>query len=535
MQKTGGQRSRDQRGGERDGDRDRDRDRDRADKDGFRSALPRPDVAALKREIASHDKEISACNKELSEIKSKQDKIRNERNGGRQEFDNAKRKMGKLMEAKKALHAEKNTIEASREASHKKIGAGQDKEKAAKSAIKFSSVEAIDKQVAELSKRQAHTSMSLTEEKNLVKEIQTLTLSKKSFASLQELKAATDRERALKSGIDKAYTEKNLQLKEIYKQVDAQKLVLDGLNKNSSESGKLIPEFKKRQEELRALVETQNAAVKTLRLQIKEKESEHAVAVAAEKTLFLEDQAERKKKEEEAELARHPYEEEMHICDFLVTYLSTKFVADSKGDSPSTATTTATAPSADSVSAFAGMKSLKRDDDETFMGGVVKKKGKKKGGQNSKEDITHTHESLEQFSSIGVTAPAKISSVSETLTELAQKKEYFNGLQRGAIPSLKTIRAKKNNAKAVGGSGGKSDKKAASKKTIFNMESKSEYPGLWALLVFIINYIWALLLHCLPNTQNGSILKWKLNFWNFFVIITAICDDIPLKGIYISV
>ena len=112
------------------------------------------------------------------------------------------------------------------------------------------------------------------------------------------------------------------------------------------------------------------------------------------------------------------------------------------------------------------------------MGGVVKKKGKKKGGQNSKEDITHTHESLEQFSSIGVTAPAKISSVSETLTELAQKKEYFNGLQRGAIPSLKTIRAKKNNAKAVGGSGGKSDKKAASKKTIFNMESKSEYPGL---------------------------------------------------------
>lgn len=476
MQKTGGPRSRDQRGGDRDGDRERDRDnRDRADKDGFRSALSRPDIAGLKRDIALHDKEIANCNKELSEIKRKQDKIRNERNGGRQEFDNAKRKMGKLMETKKGLHAEKNAIEASREASHKKIGAGQDKEKAAKSAIKFSSVEAIDKQISELSKRQAHTSMSLTEEKNLVKEIQTLTLSKKGFAALQELKAATDRERAVKSGIDKKYTEKNMQLKELYKQVDAQKLILDGMNKNSSESGKQLPEFKKRQEELRALVETENAAVKALRVSIKEKEDEHAVKVAAEKKVFMEEQAELKKKEEAEELARHPYEEEMYVCDFLVGYLSTKCVVDSKAEPATTATISE--PSTDKASAFAGMKSLKRDDDETFMGGVSKKKGKKKGGQNSKDEITHTHESLEHFSSIGVTAPAKIASVSETLAELAEKKEYFNGLERGAIPSLKTIRSKQANTSKSSANGGKNDKKT-SKKTVFNMESKSEYPGL---------------------------------------------------------
>lgn len=470
MQKTGGQRSRDQRGG------DRDRDRDRPDKDGFRSALPRPDTGALKRDIGAHDKEIAVCNKELNEIKSKQDKIRQDRNGGRQEFDKAKGLMSKLMDKKKKLHAEKNAIEARREASHKKVIAGQDKEKAARAEIKFGSVDAIDKKIKELETRQARTSMSLTEEKNLVKEIKTLNLSKKGFAALVELKALTDRERALKSGIDKELTEKNIELKGLYKELDAQKVVLDALNKTNMESSKHLPAFKKRQEELRAQIETENAAVKALREQIKEKEAVHAAAVAEEKIVWKAEQVEIKKKLEAEELAKHPYEEEMYVCDFLVKYLSTKCVvdADSKVESTSEASTAA----AVNTSAFAGMKSLKRDDDESFMGGAVKKKSKKKGGQNNKDDITHTHESLEYFSSIGVKAPLKLSSVTESLKELEEKKEYFNALERGAIPSLKSLRANKGNTGEAKSSSGRSTGKKNAAKTVFNLESKTDYPGL---------------------------------------------------------
>lgn len=471
MQKSGGQRNRDQRGG----DRDRDRDRDKADKDGFRSALPRPDTGALKREIGIHDKEIAACNKELNEIKGKQDKIRNERNGGRQEFDKAKRLMAKLMDNKKKLHTEKSAIEARREASHKKIIAGQDKEKAARAEIKFGSVDAIDKKIKELETRQARTSMSLTEEKNLVKEIKTLNLSKKGFATLEELKALTDRERALKSGIDKELTEKNIQLKGVYKEVDAQRAVLDDLNKTSLESSKHLPAFKKRQEELRAQVETENAAVKALREQIQEKEKVHAAAVAEEKKTWKVEQAEIKKKLEAEELAKHPYEEEMYVCDFLVKYLTTKCVVDS--DSKVESTSKASTTSDVDTSAFVGMKSLKRDD-ETFMGGAVKKKSKKKGGQNNKDDISHTHESLEYFSSIGVKAPMKLSSVTESLKELEEKKEYFNTLERGAIPSLKSLRAKKGNSGDEKSSGGKSQGKKNVSKTVFNLESTADYPGL---------------------------------------------------------
>jgi hypothetical protein len=477
MQSTSGQRSREQRGGDRDYNRD---NKDRVDKDGFRSALPRPDVAGLKRDIAAHDKEIAIHNKELSDIRSSQEKIRIERNGGRQEFENARRAMGKLMNIKKALHAEKSAIEVTRDASFKKIGVGQEKEKAAKSAIKFSSVEAIDNQIKELEKRQARTSMSLTEEKNLVKEITALTISKKSFGSLLELKAATDRERALKSGIDKKYSEKNGELKEIYKKIDAQKVVMDAMNKTTAEGSQQLPAFKQRQGELHALIEAETAAIKALRGHIKEREEAHAEAVAAEKALFKEELAVLKQKEEAEELARHPYEEEMRICDFLITYLSTKCVQDAKSEVGSPV-----ASSTDS-SAFAGMRSLKRDDDEQFMGGVAKKKGKKKGGQNNKDEITHTHESLEQFSSVHVTAPAKVTSVSTTLKELSEKKEYFNGLERGAIPSLRTTRASKQStankpaATGTGTGGGKTDKKGGGggKKSVFNMESKSEYPGL---------------------------------------------------------
>ena len=479
MQKTGGQKQQRERGngnGKDRGDRERDRgerDWDRADKDGFRSSLPRPDTHSLKRDITSHEKEILSCNKELNEIKSKQDKIRNERNGGRQEFDKAKKVMAKLLDTKKRLHAEKNEIEARREVSHKKIMAGQDKEKAAKSEIKFGSVDAIDRKIKELETRQARTSMSLTEEKNLVKEIKSLNLSKKDFAALVELKATTDRERALKSGIDKQMTEKNAELKAVYKELDAQKVVLDALNKNNSESSKQLPAFKKRQEELRATIETENAAIKDLRQQIKDKEEVHAAAVADEKLKWKEEQVELKKKLEAEELAKHPYEEEMYICDFLVTYLSTKCVVDSKPDTSAQATTSA--PSVD-TSAFSGMKSLKRDDDETFMGGAVKKKSKKKGGQNNKDDITHTHESLEYFSSIGVNAPLKLSSVADSLKELDEKKKYFDTLERGAIPSLKSLRSKQSasQSKTVGSKKDNSKKK----QSVFNMESKTDYPGL---------------------------------------------------------
>lgn len=472
MQKAGGQRNRDNRGGDRDYD-----NRSKVDKDGFRSALPRPDIARLKRDIATHDKEIATFNKEISEIKSSQEKIRNERNSGRQEFENAKRAMSKLLNTKKALHAEKSEIEATREAAHKKITAGQDKEKAAKASIKFNSVEAIDKQIKELEKRQARTSMSLMEEKNLVKEITALTLSKKTFDVLSELKAATDRERVLKSGIDKKLADKNGELKEVYKKIDAQKAILDSFNKTSSAVSKKLPGLKKRQEELRALIDAEMVEIKNLRASIKEKEEAHAAAVAEEKKVFLEELAEKRKKEEEAELLRHPYEEEMFICDFLINYLSAKVGSEAKDEAP------VTAPAPDQ---FSGMKSLKRDDaEETFMGGVVKKKSKKKGGQNNKDGITHNHESLEKFSSIQVAAPAKTSSVEATLKELAEKKEYFNGLERGAIPSLKSLRDKKASSKQTSSDStvdqkkkGGEKKKSGAKKTVFNMESTAEYPEL---------------------------------------------------------
>lgn len=452
------------------GDRESRDSRDNRDKDGFRSSLPRPDVSAYKRDIAQRDNEVAKCIQELNEIKSKQDKIRNERNHGRKEFDEAKSLMSKLINKKKEIFAERNTIQASRDASHKRIVNCQEKEKQARSAIKFNSIDAIDKQIKELETRQSRTSMSLTEEKNLVKEIKALNLSKKSFAALSDMKSETDREKAAKSSIDQAFSEINAKLKEINQRLDAQKVVLDGLNKTSSETGKMIPEFKKRQDELRATIDAENAAIKALRVSIKEKEDGHAVAVAEEKKKWKEEQAELKKKREAEELAKHPYEEEMYICDFLINYLSSKFSSDAKDDAAETPSSTTTS-SLDTV--FAGMKSLKRNDDETFMGGgVVKKKGKKKGGQNNKEDITHTHESLENFSSVGVAAPAKLSAVPDCLKQLNEKKEYFNTLERGAIPSLKSLRAKKESGKSS------SKSKSSKQKEVLNVESNAEYPGL---------------------------------------------------------
>merc|ERR1740139_2002396 len=78
---------------------------------------------------------------------------------------------GKLIDEKRAIRAELDVLKS---AGDKLV---KDK-KDAKSSVRFNSVEEIDSEIKKLHKKQETTSMSLTDEKKLIQEINTLMSSK---------------------------------------------------------------------------------------------------------------------------------------------------------------------------------------------------------------------------------------------------------------------------------------------------------------------------------------------------------------------
>lgn len=179
--------------------------------------------------------------------------------------------MKTLMAERSRLMAERTEITSRRDASRDKFNALVNSEKAMRTDLKFASVEAIDGQIRELERKQARTTMTLNEEKKLVKDIHSLQMSKKSVGALAELKANVEREKAARMELDRRITEKNVELKSVNDRMTAQRAVLDALNKDSTEKD-VIPALRREQTEAREQAEAKYNSIKALRAEFKKKE-----------------------------------------------------------------------------------------------------------------------------------------------------------------------------------------------------------------------------------------------------------------------
>ena len=152
---------------------------------------------------------------------------------------------------------------------------------------------------------------------------------------------------------------------------------------------------------------------------------------------------EKRRQEAEAEeLKRVPYIEEMELCTYLANYLETtygKSIADQvemeseKPDSPS-------------AKEFEGLvlsgKNAIKEHEEDYLSlnkatGKKKGRGKKKGGLKVSEKIMLVPETIEIFALLELEPPSTVSGVADAVSSLAQKKEWFSSLERGAVPSIR--------------------------------------------------------------------------------------------------
>jgi hypothetical protein len=135
--------------------------------------------------------------------------------------------------------------------------------------------------------------------------------------------------------------------------------------------------------------------------------------------------------EYEAEMAKiHPYQDEIDLCQALTTFLEKTYgkeIAAAKNNAVA-------APVAPVVIELDGLKPLKREQDDFFVGGGRKKGGKmaakggsvgdaKKGKKEAKLALPIAH--VQSFATLGLSPPAFISAVEESITAIKGKKEWF--------------------------------------------------------------------------------------------------------------
>lgn len=437
-----------------------------------RKHIPKPDKVKFEEEVEAIQKEIEAQEKEAAAIKSSFDKINNSRNSNKGEVDAARSLMAQLQNQRKELTAEKNALTVQRDAARDRLTAQTNAEKNARSEIKFTSLEAIDKQIRDLETRQARTTMTLQDEKKIIKDIKALQQSKKALGALATMKDDIDKSRIAKEEVDKNISIKMGELKALNDKIAAQKEVLDNLTKNNNSNKETVPELKKRQTDLRAAINENYTKIKALKAEFKAKNDEYFLQLQEEKKRLKEarqKEEEARKAEEEArlkrleeeELARVPYEEEMQLCDYLVNYLENNFV--DKADAP-------VEKKEASLEIGGGLSLLKREDEEFLPSSTAaKKKGKKKGTNAKKDVIVHGVDTMRSFALLNLNPPGTASGVADSIKQLQDKKAYFQTLERGAIPSIASRRQQQEKKTSATNSSQKT-------KSVFNLEA--DFPGL---------------------------------------------------------
>jgi uncharacterized coiled-coil DUF342 family protein len=349
-------------------------------------------------------------------------------------------------------------------------------DKSVRSGVKFSSVAEIDREISKLQRKQETSSMSLADEKRLIKEIESLQNSKRTLEDLKSKQGDIDTLKIERKQIQAELTAKDKEIDSIQKDIDKQtnSQVDDLVKERDALKGTMDEKFKEKKALQTSFREQMNDWYHNQRA-IK---AQRQIQYDAEKKRREEEHAAFLKKKEEEELKKTPYEEEMALCDFLVDYLQKtypdEFTAEGEGEASTDKKTDVVAVKDDP---FAGMKAVKKDEDDFFVGKGAKSAGKKKGkGKKPKAANFSVNLDLwEQFSLLNLSPPTSLEKVVASAEELKAKKIWYSEQPRGSVPTARDIR-KANSSKQGGTSNAKGGARNNGKKGNFSISSDEFVP-----------------------------------------------------------
>ncbi len=412
-----------------------------------------------------HDKKLAEINEAFEKLKEERKTVQDTIEGS---FSKGKgSELGKQRDALKALRDKKGALINEKKAikaqldSLKAVGDKLVKDRNdQRSSVKFSSPEEIDKEIAKLQRRQETTSMSLTDEKKLIKEMDALKASKSKIKDLKSTETDMEDIKRKRKEISDSIAAKDKEIDAITKEIDAsQAIIKESSDKDTEKRAALDSLFKKRDELKQAIADLLKEK-DAVRDEFREKNNawySFQRAIKAQKKIQYEEEKKKREDEkaaylakiEEEEAKKIPYEEEQALCDYLADYLERTYIKGGEDDGPKVV-----AKKEEIIAVkedpFAGLKPVsKKGEEEEYFG---KGKGKKKRQRAPKKaegagPFTLNVDSFEQFGMIGLNPPTSRSEVETTIKELRERKEWYKEQPRGSVPTAKDIR--KQNEKAA--------------------------------------------------------------------------------------
>jgi len=394
--------------------------------------------------------DVQDFNERLSEVDAKIAEAKSSGGDQSEELREARVTMKSLRERKDTIMRDRAEIAALQKSAKASLDSKITAGRSLRAELKYTSPDEIDKRIAELEIKQSTTSMSLKDEKILLKEIDQLKQSKKLVTHLAANNDSIFSERKNSQLISEQLSSKNAELDILKKKIEEQKEILETLNEANSERRAVLPALFKDKDALRKEKQAKVEAIKSLRADFRGLENEfrahqrevRRVRNEARKT---EDEARRAelekrlKESEEEELKRVPYEEEMDLCAYLANYLQTTYC---KNVSEADTKTEDSATTGEFEGLVLSGKNAGKDHEDDYLSlnrstGKKKGRGKKRGGMKVNEKIMLVPETIEIFALLGLEPPSTVSGVIDTVKSLKEKQKWFATLERGALPSIR--------------------------------------------------------------------------------------------------
>ncbi|OWZ17409.1 hypothetical protein PHMEG_0008655 [Phytophthora megakarya] len=397
--------------------------------------LPKPDKAEHDAQIAKLDTAIKKLQARSNVVRSEMDALKTNRGGYGGQIQEAKAAFAALRSQKDDLIQQRNQITARLRQTRDEKDSTLKTQRSARATLKFGSESEFDAAIAQLKHQQETSSMSLNEEKRVIKEIEQLQAQKQQVSALSGDQGVVERQNESIKETRALQTQKNEQIDAVQEKLNQQKAALDELYRLNEEENKKdqFPVLAKERKDLKEQLDDKFTQLKALRKEFKEANDKYynnIRLVRKKKELERQKEEEARKAEYEAKLADyekemakiHPYQDEMDLCDALVLFMEKTYAKELKEEGAKAADTATVAVELD------GMKPLQRKEEDFMMLGGGKKNKKGRNGKKAKKDakLVLPLAQLEAFSTVGLLPPAGVGAVSESLAAVKAKKVWFN-------------------------------------------------------------------------------------------------------------
>ncbi|EEY62020.1 uncharacterized protein PITG_14008 [Phytophthora infestans T30-4] len=398
--------------------------------------LPKPDKAEHEAKISVLDGAIKKLQARSNVIRAEMDALKTNRGGYGGPIQEAKAKFASLRAEKDNLIQQRNQITARLRQTRDEKDSTVKQQRSVRANLKYGSVAEFDSAIAELKHKQETSSMSLNEEKRVIKEIEQLQAQKQQVSGYSDDQGVVEKQNESIKEIRALQTKKNEDIDAIQEKLNEQKQALDELYRLNEEENKKdqFPVLAKERKEIKEQLDDKFTAIKALRKEFKEANDKYynnIRLVRKKKEMERQKEEEARKAEYEAKLADyekemakiHPHQDEMDLCDALVSFLEKTYAKELKEEDDKAAETSAAPLVLD------GMKPLQRKEEDFMMLGGGSKKGKKgRSGKKTKKatKLVLPLAQMEAFSTVGLLPPTSAAAVSESLTAVKAKKVWFN-------------------------------------------------------------------------------------------------------------